>query len=156
VLDLARQPLAGANLEPRPLQVSPQADRAKRRRQPRVVGADDELAVQRGGRQQHRVERPGDVRRPLAHQSRRQHVQLALGKAADQVAPRRGRREAPQQRQVRLRRGQRPRRRVHDHADVLRHDVEHPDDALARALQHREQLCHVVVVTQLVARVEVR
>ena len=112
VPNLAGEVLRRALEQPRPAQPAGEAARAERRRHAGVVGRDVAPREQRGGREHQQLERALDVRRALREQPRRQHVQLALGGPADEVAPARRRRQPALERQPGLarRRAERPSR----------------------------------------------
>ena len=156
VRGLARVPLGGAGLQPRPADVARERRHPEGRRQARVVQADDELRVQRGRGQQVHLARAGDVRRARGQQPRREHVDRVGAEPAHEVAPR-GRGDHPaQQRQVGLGGGQRRVRAVDDDLDLVGQRDERLGQPLARALEQLEQAGHVLVVGQLVAGGEVR
>ena len=102
VPDLAGEVLRRALEQPRPAQPAREAARPERRRHAGVVRGDVAAREQRRRREHQQLERALDVRRALREQPRGEHVQLALGDPADEVAPPGGRGQPPLERQPRL------------------------------------------------------
>ena len=83
-----------------------------------MVGGDVAAREQRRRREHQQLERALDVRGALGEQPRREHVQLALGRPADQVAASRRRRQPPLERQPGLGGVELRGRAVHDDREL--------------------------------------
>ncbi len=140
VRGLAREPLRRALGVPGVAQPAGHPPRPRRRREAGLAHRHRAAGEQPRGREHQHLERALDVGRALRQQPRREDVQLALPRPADDVAARRRGGQPPLQRQPRLRRVELGGRAVqHDRqlADLDRRAAPRAARARARAARAR-------------------
>ena len=106
---------------------------------------------EQGGRREHQhLQGALDVGRALRQQPRRQHVQLALARPADDVAPRRRVGHPSLERQPRLRRVELRVRPVEHHGQLPEPHLEQPLEPRAAVLELRQDAFDVRAVLLVV------
>ena len=151
---LAAQPLRRALHEPRPAPPAGQPERRGGRRQRRVPGGHVAAGQQRRRRQHQHLQRALDVRRPVGQQPGGEHVQLAPARPADDVAARRRRRQAAEDRHPGLGRVELRGRGVQHHRQLARALGEALLQPQPRVLELGEHALGVSGVARVVARDE--